>query len=104
MTGGATPSVALQNVMLGGSSIATKRLIQQRLVSTDWVEALGSMHRLVRFKREATGDPKLTPEVIRRLFGARLTKNWAGKEMEPRVRLMVSQLRPCIDLLAPYIT
>src|SRR6218665_1056106 len=43
---------------------------------------------------DATGDPKLTPDVIQRLFGARLMMDYAGKGMAPRLRLMVSQLRP----------
>src|SRR6218665_1692079 len=44
-----TPSVALRNVMLDGSSIATKT--SSTAASEHWVEALGSMHRLVRSKR-----------------------------------------------------
>src|SRR6218665_1753502 len=59
-----------------------------------WVEALGSMHRLVRSKRDATGGRKLTLDAIRRLFGVRLTKDWAGEELAPRIRPLVSQLRP----------
>src|SRR6218665_637994 len=59
-----------------------------------WVEALGSMHRLVRSKRDAAGGRKLTLDAIRRLFGVRLTKDWAGEELAPRIRPLVSQLRP----------
>jgi len=40
------------------------------------------------------GGPELTLDAIRRLFGARLMKDWAGKEMAPRIRPLVSQLRP----------
>src|SRR6218665_3018352 len=84
-TGGMTLSAVSRNVMLDGSSAATKRHFRQRLVSTGW-------RRYNRFidsfdlKGDATGSPKLTLDVTRRLFGARLMRDWAEEEMVPRIR------------------
>src|SRR6218665_368450 len=91
-TGGMTLSAVPRNVMLDGSSAATKRHFRERLVSTGWRRwdrCIDSFDP----KGNATGGPKLTLDVIRRLFGGRLMRDWAEEEMAPRIRPLVSQLR-----------
>ena len=63
LTNGKTLSVVLRNAKLDGATVAIKKTCSAAVAREHWMEASEAMHRLVRSRRDATGDREQTLDV-----------------------------------------